>query len=287
MQVLKLNIFREHQHENTVVHAWLDEDFEFSAHWHTQLEIVAVLSGNLRAQVNGITYVMNTGDVLLCGSNDIHSYIKSECRILLIIVSPSFIEGVSKELQNNTLLNHCVRYNDLNEEAKILISRIVSEYADIDQQDKQVSSLVFHGYCMTLLGFILNKLDYNPEVQKIKLNMYDYMCRGFEYINNHYCEENINLQTIAQNIGISPCYFSRCFKMYSGYSLTEYINRKRIKKAEKLLKETDKKITEISMECGYGSLRNFNRVYRNITGTAPQQLRSSQFASRDGQLYNL
>lgn len=279
-----MNVYREHQHENTVVHAWKDEDFEFSAHWHTQVEIVAVLSGTLQAQVNGVTYSVNQGDVLLCGSNEIHSYMKSKCRILLIIISPSFIEETTSILQHNTLLNHCVREEALNKEAKFLIERIDENYSGRYQVLDEIETIVFNGYCLSLLGHILAKLDYKSEIEKVKLNLYDYMCRGFDYINKHYCEESICLQEIAQNIGISPCYFSRCFKMYSGYRLTEYINRKRVKKADKMLKETDKKITEISMECGYGSLRNFNRVYKEITGSTPQQVREMSLVNRNENL---
>ncbi len=279
-----MNVYREHQHENTVVHAWKDEDFEFSAHWHTQVEIVAVLSGTLQAQVNGITYSVNQGDVLLCGSNEIHSYMKSHCRILLIIISPSFIEGTTNILQNNTLLNHCVRKEALSKEAKFLIDCIDEKYSGRYQVLDEIETIVFNGYCLSLLGHILEKLDYKSEIEKVKQNLYDYMCRGLDYIDKHYCEENICLHEISQNIGVSPCYFSRCFKMYSGYRLTEYINRKRVKKAEKMLKETDKKITEISMECGYGSLRNFNRVYKEITGTTPQRVRDMRLVNRDENL---
>ncbi len=279
-----MNVYREHQHENTVIHAWKDENFEFSAHWHTQVEIVAVLSGTLKAQINGTTYSVNEGDVLLCGSNEIHSYMKSECRILLIIISPSFIEGTTNILQNNTLLNHCVRKEFLNNEAKFLIERINESYSGKYQVLNEIETIVFNGYCLSLLGHILAKLTYTSETEKVKVNLYDYMCRGLDYINKHYCDESICLEEIANNIGISPCYFSRCFKMYSGYRLAEYINRKRIKKAKKMLKETNKKITEISMECGYGSLRNFNRVYKEITGSTPQQVRELHLVNRDKNL---
>ena len=279
-----MNVYREHQHENTIVYAWKDENFEFPAHWHTQVEIVAVLSGTLQAQVNGTTYYVDEGDVLLCGSNEIHSYMKSQCRILLIIISPSFIEGTTSILQNNTLLNHLVRKDNLNKEAKFLIERIDEAYSGRYQVLDEIETIVFNGYCLSLLGHLLAKLDYKSEIEKVKLNLYDYMCRGLDYINNHYCEESICLQKIAKNIGISPCYFSRCFKMYSGYRLAEYINRKRVKKAEKMLKETDKKITDISMECGYGSLRNFNRVYKEITGSTHQQVREQYLVNRDENL---
>ena len=98
--VIKMYAYHEIQPGDTIVHAWKDKDFEFSAHWHPQLEIVVVLTGDMQVQVNGSTYLMTSGDALLCGSNDIHSFLKSSGEILLILISPAYIEGTSKILQN-------------------------------------------------------------------------------------------------------------------------------------------------------------------------------------------
>ena len=268
-----MNAFREDIHQNTIVHAWKDRNFEFSAHWHAQLEITVVLSGELYAIVNGTHYHLYEGDALLCGSNDIHSYLKSPCEILIIIMSTSFAESAGIQLLDNRLENHCVRNEDLDSNVKAAIQCVASRYADNRKHVDEINSLILQGCCVFLLGNILLKLKYAPKTSKNTSHMDNYMRKGLAYINQHYYEESISLRDVALSVGISECYFSRCFKTYFGYGVIDYINQKRIGRADKLLKETEMKITEIAMECGYGSLRNFNRVYKSIVGESPHEIR--------------
>lgn len=272
-----MRIYREHPFENHKVHAYTATKFEFAPHWHTQIELVTVQTGTLEAQVSGNNYRLNEGDVLICGINEIHSYFNSTGRSMFLMIKPSFIEASSRLLQNNQLKHHLIRSEQLNEETKNLIKIISTNYCNDKEPNDEIYSLVFHGYTIALLGNVLAKSEFESGIQKIKLNMYDYMRNAFDYIDEHCCENDLNLNKISEHIGISSCYFSRCFKLYSGHSLTEYINRKRIAKAEKLLVENEKSITEISLECGYGSLRNFNRVYKEITGKTPKEIRLNNY----------
>ena len=281
-----MHIYREHPHENLKIHAWSDSNFEFAPHWHTQLEIVCVLTETLEAQINGENFRLQEGDILLCGINDIHSYFNSTGRSLFIMITPSFIENSSKLLQNNQLKTHLIKAEQLDEKVKEIVDIIFKNYCNAREPKDEIYSLIFHGYAMALLGHLLTKLTYESGTQQIKLNMYDYMRNAFEYIDAHYCDNELSLEMIADHIGISACYFSRCFKTYSGYTLTEYINRRRILKAERMLKENTKSITEISMECGYGSLRNFNRVYKEITGTTPHEVRVNHYVWNDTRIKN-
>lgn len=272
-----MHIYREHSYTDLKIHAWSDKKFEFAPHWHSQLEIVCVLSGTLESQVNGTNYSLNEGDILICGSNDIHSYFNSTGRSMFITMNPSFIENSSTVFVNNRLKNHKISSENQNAKIKEFVKYIFDNFTNAKEPHDEIRSLTFYGYSMALLGLITEKAEFEPGSQKIKLNMYDYMRNAFEYIDLHYCDSELNLEKIAGHIGISTCYFSRCFKMYSGYTLTEYINRKRIVKAEKMLKNSDKSITEISMECGYGSLRNFNRVYKEFTGKTPNEIRTNNY----------
>lgn len=272
-----MHIYREHPFENHKVRAFTDNKFEFAPHWHTQIEIVTVISGSLEAKVSGNKYYLNEGDILFCSTNEIHSYFNSTGRSMFLMIKPSFIENSSKILQNHKLKQNLIKSDQVSNEIKNLFDIIMKNYCNNKGPRDEINSLVFHGYALALLGNLLSEFEFESGTQKIKLNMYDYMRNAFEYIDEHCCENDLNLKKIAAHIGVSPCYFSRSFKIYSGYALTEYINRKRIEKAEVLLAENEKSITEISLECGYGSLRNFNRVYKELTGKTPKEVRDSNF----------
>jgi transcriptional regulator GlxA family with amidase domain len=57
-------------------------------------------------------------------------------------------------------------------------------------------------------------------------------------------------------------------------TFTKYLNSLRVIEAIKRLSEKKKSVTEISIECGFGTIRNFNRVFKEITGYSPKSLPS-------------
>lgn len=89
-----------------------------------------------------------------------------------------------------------------------------------------------------------------------------------EHLQNNYCQ-SINLQDLSMMVFLSPNYISRLFKKFTGLTLTDYIQNKRIEETCRLLKESDKKILTISEEVGYKDLKYFQQVFKNITGTTP------------------
>ena len=55
-------------------------------------------------------------------------------------------------------------------------------------------------------------------------------------------------------------------------TFSQYLNHIRINKAIDLIKQGDLTMTEISSECGFDTIRNFNRVFKQITGSTPKQI---------------
>ncbi len=53
-------------------------------------------------------------------------------------------------------------------------------------------------------------------------------------------------------------------------SFSDYVTRMRINHARELLRETDKNVTEIAMECGFNNISNFYRLYKNTWGKPPK-----------------
>ncbi|TBL81723.1 helix-turn-helix domain-containing protein [Paenibacillus thalictri] len=94
------------------------------------------------------------------------------------------------------------------------------------------------------------------------------------YIENHYAE-NIYLEHIADEIGLSPKYVSRLFKETTGTSITDYISLVRMAKAKELLAETDLKISEVSERIGILSRTTFLRIFKKYEGISPMDYRTS------------
>lgn len=80
-----------------------------------------------------------------------------------------------------------------------------------------------------------------------------------------------SLEEIANSFGYSHNYLYKLFKSYYGETLQEYVTRKKMEHAKKLLFEK-KSVEEISTELGYTSPYNFSRAFKKYYGISPSKL---------------
>jgi len=95
--------------------------------------------------------------------------------------------------------------------------------------------------------------------------------RARRYIREHYRNPSLNLQEIAQYVGVSKNHLSWEYGRETGESLSSYIAKIRIEAAKQLLATTDLKIYEIAEQTGFENVETFCRVFKRITGTNPRK----------------
>jgi len=96
--------------------------------------------------------------------------------------------------------------------------------------------------------------------------------KAVDYITRHYKEE-IRLNDVAALVGMTPTSFSRFFKLRTGRSLSDYIVDVRLGMATRALMDTTHSIAEISYECGFNNISNFNRLFRKNKNCSPKEFR--------------
>jgi len=99
------------------------------------------------------------------------------------------------------------------------------------------------------------------------------------YISKNYMDE-IRLATLADIAGMSPSAFSRFFKLHTGRNLSEYIIDIRLGCATRLLVDTSQSIAEISFNCGFNNLSNFNRIFKKKKNCSPTEFRENYHKTR-------
>ncbi len=87
--------------------------------------------------------------------------------------------------------------------------------------------------------------------------------------------EDISREGLAARLDLSPDHMSRLFKKYTGKKFGRAINEMRISDALIRLESTEESVIDIAFSVGFESLRTFNRVFRDITGTTPTVYRES------------
>jgi transcriptional regulator GlxA family with amidase domain len=92
-------------------------------------------------------------------------------------------------------------------------------------------------------------------------------------------EENWPVERLAKVSGVSKAHFARSFKEAFGVPPHRYLLTRRIERAKALLRDTDAPIIEVALQVGWNSLGTFGRVFRDVTGESPSELRAREQAS--------
>jgi|HigsolmetaAR203D_1030402.scaffolds.fasta_scaffold05124_5 AraC-type DNA-binding domain-containing proteins len=94
-----------------------------------------------------------------------------------------------------------------------------------------------------------------------------------QYVHLHYTDK-LTLELLSGRFQVSPPYISHSFKKFCGQSFLEYVHMLRINNAQSLLASTDMPISDVAVEVGFDSYRNFSRVFRKKKGMTPGEFRS-------------
>jgi AraC-like DNA-binding protein len=87
------------------------------------------------------------------------------------------------------------------------------------------------------------------------------------------------VERLAAVSGVSPAHFARSFKQAFGAPPHRYLLTRRIERAKALLRDSDLAILDIALETGWNSLGTFGRVFRDVTGESPSELRAREKAA--------
>jgi AraC family transcriptional regulator len=105
------------------------------------------------------------------------------------------------------------------------------------------------------------------------------MSRVLEFIDAR-LGQNFTVADIAAVACMSPAHFARSFKARTGQSPHQFVSRKRLELAERMLVDPSRLMSEIAFSTGFSSQSNFSRAFRNVTGMSPGEYRASQTGIR-------
>jgi len=102
-----------------------------------------------------------------------------------------------------------------------------------------------------------------------------------DYISVHYRDPNLSVESLADQVRLSPNHLRLIFKNHFGKSLSEYITDIRFEHAKRLLRETDKRIKDIAEEVGFANTGYFYTNFKKYTGVSAAQFREACKAEPD------
>lgn len=98
-----------------------------------------------------------------------------------------------------------------------------------------------------------------------------------EYLAKNFMDDSLGLKTVSSHVNLSPDYFRQIFKKTTGLKFATYLNQLRVDKSKEMLATTNKRVSEIAFDVGFGTLQNFNRAFKKGVGTSPGEYRKKNF----------
>lgn len=236
-------------------------------HRHEKIELVQSMNYSFEVVINGISFTAEKGDIVVIGSQLVHTFRilhdNTELRIaqfpfdiLLgekILPVPIKLHITEAELEQKTIIKRNTEYIMQMLEQKVFVKN--GEYDP-----------VFKNLCASLYYMLMEQFSDN-ELEKESKNEKNEFAQIVSYVNEHFTE-NLSIKEIAQTLYMNRGRASEVFLKYAGIPLKSYINKLRISKAASLLSE-GKSVTEAAYESGFSSVRTFNDVYKKMTGNVP------------------
>ncbi|CAM3723197.1 response regulator [Marinicrinis lubricantis] len=97
--------------------------------------------------------------------------------------------------------------------------------------------------------------------------------KAVQYMEEHFCSEQLTLQEVADSIGISAAYFSRSFRQEMNVSFIKYLIQLRLNKAQELLETTDDSTMDIAHQVGFSDYPHFSKSFKKAFGVTPSHYR--------------
>jgi len=98
------------------------------------------------------------------------------------------------------------------------------------------------------------------------------MKQAMAYIANHYAEE-VRVEALANLVHYSEYYFMKCFKQYTGKTVSEYVTQYRLMIARTMLQNTNDSVTDICYNVGFANPSYFISKFSQKFGKTPNQIR--------------
>ena len=155
----------------------------------------------------------------------------------------------------------------LGEEEAFMLSNSYIMEADSAQSPEEVWEI----YKKAILDFTERVNENKSDVlmsEKVKLSI-DYILRHLHY--------DISLKQIADNAGLSETYFSALFKKETGETVSEFIQKSRVREAQSMIQYSEYSLLEIGQYLGFCSQSHFSKTFRKYTGMTPGQYRKKNF----------
>lgn len=253
-----------------VGHYFCDRNYHFTSYCETAMQashhmnymLMFVKQGMMQITLEEQTRTLAAKQIVLFDCQKPHEYIAltDDVEFYWFLFNGSESERFYHFILESHDNSHILDAGDPTQ-LQLLISRLLT-YGEIAHRmsERSCSETIYSILCQLLTTNI-------QDDTQISL-----MDRALAMMNRHFTE-SLTVEEVAAHIGLSTSYFTKQFRMHTGFSPYEYLTLQRIQRAQELLTSTTLTVKQIAYEIGYNSEENFIRSFKKKTGLSPTNFR--------------
>lgn len=244
-------------------------------HKHNYYEILYVKTGLIKYLINDKLYNVNAGSLILIPPDTNHklaSFEENESSRFVLLFSNKFLKKYStnntnlfsifnKSKSNNTYILSFSENSKIELEKTLLTTSNIMLYDDFGADLFYIQNFI---KSLVIISYESFKIE---EEKDLFRNKNAIITKIADYINNN-ISQKILLEDIAKHLSLSISRISHIFKIETGMTILEYINKQRLSLAKELIYQGET-FTHIAAECGFQDYTSFFRTFKKETGITP------------------
>lgn len=231
---------------------------EYPEHTHAYCEVELVEYGEGVCVIDGKTLNVKQGDIIFTRSGAIHGWKNINGKIMHIITVAFDFKIFLGKFDLFDFDNIVVKGNS---DIYRMFQLLLEERENNDEYTKRVQ----YNIVECILIYLTRKTGAIKDGKKET---------NIEYVLGYIHENfmlNLTLEEVSKQCNYSISHFSKKFKSVTGKTFIEYLNDVRLNYAVNILSNSNVRITELAYDCGFGSVRSFNREFKKKYGCSPNE----------------
>jgi len=247
-------------------------NYRFYLHWHDEFEFIYGIEGNSTVFVDGCSYPLGKGELLLVEGGSLHSkngtdYNRSVSTVIHPHLCGADCLGYFKKN---------ISYPRLFKRGDVVSDKVIDNILTVNKcfEDKaigyelRIKSLVCDTFALLLENGRCTVTESISPANEAFKQLIDFVHSGYK--------SKITLDGLSARSNYSKSYIIRLFKKHTGKTPVEYINDYRLSHSAKLLSNTDMSVLDVSLECGFENTGYFIKLFKNKFGTTPLKWKNGQ-----------
>ncbi|MEO5948753.1 MAG: AraC family transcriptional regulator [Chitinophagaceae bacterium] len=260
--------------------------FKAPFHFHPELELVYIKESIGKRIIGDKIESFTAGDMVFVGRNLPHVWLNDEtyyqelsgfrAKAIVIYFNADVLAPIFYNMEEAGLISGFFKLAErgihISGKTKDIVAGKLEKLLTKKGLDKIIGLFeIFNTLSKSKDIRLITNESYRHEVDHAKT---DRLSALYKYVQGNFKSE-ISLKTAAELTFLTPQSFCRMFKKKTNKHFVEYLNEVRISKACAYLLDSDLPISDVAFKCGYNTISNFNKHFKEIVKSSPKTYREN------------